>query len=140
MQGAQLGAQRHAARGHIGVGVAGAHLVDQRLHLVTALQQRGGNRFGHLQLSAAQAFEQGLDLVRERHHGVAAEQPGGALDGVRGAKRGVQVVGVLGRGLHHQQRGLELVQHVDGFVQEAGAGRGNDLGVVEGAHAGLHRG
>jgi hypothetical protein len=72
--------------------------------------------------------------VREQHHGVAAEQAGRALDGVRGAEGGVQVLGIEVRAWSPSPAAglLELLQHVGRFVQKADAGGGDDLGVVVG--------
>ena len=63
-------------------------------------------------------------------YGLEAEQAGRALDGVRGAEGGVEVLLVARVLFHHQQRLLELAQHVAGLVEKAGTGNGQDFVVV----------
>ena len=68
----------------------------------------------------------------EGHHGVEAEHAGAALDGVGGAEGGVELLGVVGRVLQHQQGLLVQAQHLLRFGQESGTRCGEDLGVVVG--------
>ena len=59
-------------------------------------------------LALADRVEGALELVGEGGDPIEAEHRAGALDGVQGAERGVEQIGVARRVLEIEQRGLQL--------------------------------
>ena len=82
-------------------------LADQHADLVVALQQQRAELRRQRELAFAQAVEQRLDVVREGHHRVEAEDAGRALDGVGAAEQRVEQLAVVRRVLELQQQLLE---------------------------------
>ncbi|KFB68570.1 MAG: hypothetical protein CAPSK01_001966 [Candidatus Accumulibacter vicinus] len=115
--------QRVAARLHGGVGLrAGDQGVEQRAQVVAALEQDRRQFAADGDFTVAQLVEDVLDLVREGFDEGAFDDARAALDGVRGAENGAQVVGVVGRLLELEQAVFHGQQLVAAFIDE-GAGQ-----------------
>jgi hypothetical protein len=93
------------ARLNLGVGLrqAGHEDVEQRAEVVAAFEQDRRQFAADRNLAVAQLVENVLDLVREGFDEVALDDAGTALDGVRGAEDGAEIVGVVGRLLELEQ-------------------------------------
>ena len=89
-----------------------------RLERVAGGQQHVDHRRRRVQLVAAQLVQQRLHLVRQRGDVGEAERRGTALDGVRAAEDGVELLVVGGVDVELQQHLLHLLQVLAGLLEE----------------------
>ncbi|OIQ78040.1 hypothetical protein GALL_402550 [mine drainage metagenome] len=80
--------------------------------MVTALQQQRDEIGAERELAGTHLVEHAFQVVGEADDAVQPEQPGGALDGVRGAEQGVDalVIVTLGLGLQLHQPPFHALQ------------------------------
>jgi hypothetical protein len=114
--GLQAG-QQLVATGDRNLGVFG-DCGNQVGDMVLAGEQQTDQIAVELQFAVAQAIEDILDDVCETHHLVKTEQAAGALDGMRAAKKGIQVVFQAAAVLCTQQDCLHLGEEFPGLFHE----------------------
>jgi hypothetical protein len=112
--------QHHAHVGHRVLVDLGAVPVAVQLHLEDVLGGQEGVHVlrGQRHLALADAVEQRLEHVGDLAHVVQAEGGGAALDRVRGAEHGVQVLGVGGRDIDAQQQALHFGEQLLRLVEK----------------------
>ena len=86
--------------------------------MVAAFEQQGRQAAVGGHVAVAQDVEQVFDVVREGFDEAAFDDAGAALDGVRGAEDGVDVVVVVGRLFQAQQAGFHFGELLAAFLDE----------------------
>ena len=96
----------------------GADFVRELLERVPAGENELNDRRGDTQLGAARRIEERLQVVRQVPQRVQVKKTGAALQGVEGAKDGVDRIGIRGVLLQHQHALLDVLQQFLGFAVE----------------------
>ncbi len=94
------------------------HAVDQRANVVATGQQQHHQLVGQRDLAGAHLVEHTFHHMGKGHHMVQAEQARRTLDGVGGAKDGVDHLALVVCAFHRQQSGFHVFQKLTAFQNE----------------------